>query len=461
MPLFVFGNILSLFAVSGYNITVKINGKQYDSVAIQGFSYEKQYTPVHTLPFASEMVFKGEKFLSPGFYLLTGNKETLIYFIISDDKTQNFKIIIDDGEVSFVGSKENTANQVYMANIVRIEQEITQLEQEAKRRRQQATLSNIETQTFIDSLMQALDAISTQRYNIQQKVIKEFKGYLIASLIKASIEMKNPPREYFSDKNKMENYYITHFFEYFPWEDFRILQTPVAYNRFLQFVRLLNMISEESAKTFITKLFTDLQPYHESYHFVFDFLEKAIGIQVSNSFMEQPYIAMLKNAVAYPKLEEAKKLRCETKLKKLNKNHPGVKAPDFNILLSTGDTTTFYDILADYTLLILQNPDCPTCKELREKLEKIESLNKAIAAQKVKVLTVYFEKDEILWRNYLKNANSNYIHGWNYDLSIENNELYDTYIIPFMFLLDKDKKILEKDIFWIEIESRFIEIGIK
>ena len=458
MQIVVFGNVLLLSTTSGYNIAVKINGVQYDSIAIQSFSYEKQYKPLLTLPFASEVVFKGKESLPPGLYLLTGDRDVLTYFIISDRKTQHFKVIVNHDEITFEGSKENSANQVYMAKMARIDQEVAYLEQESKRRQQQTNLSNAEIQAFIDSLMQRLDALTIQRYDIQQDVIKKFQGYLIASLIKASIEMENPPREYFFDRNKMENYYITHFFEHFPWEDPRILQTPVAYNRFLHFARLLPMLSENASNTFITKLFTDLQPYPDSYSFVFDFLEKAIGIQASNNFMEQPYIAMLKNALAYPKLEEARKLRYSVALKRLDKNHPGMKVPDFNILFSTGDTTTFYDISADYILLILQNPDCPTCKELREKLEKIEPLNKAIANQKVKVLTIYFEKNEALWRNYLKNANPNYIHGWNYDMSIENNALYDTYIIPFMFLLDRDKKVLAKDIFWMEIEKWVADI---
>jgi hypothetical protein len=306
-----------------------------------------------------------------------------------------------------------------------------------------------------------LDVLNVQRYNIQHDIIKEYKGSLLASLVKASIEMDNPPREYFLDRNKMENYYITHFFEHFPWDDPRILQTPVSYNRFIHFTQLLMMLSPESSNTFITKLLTDLQSYPDSYDFVFDFLEKTIGTQSSPSFLESTYIAMLKNALTYSKIDETKKIKYNAMLKRLDKNHYGMQAPDFKILLSTGDTTTFYDISADYVLLVLQNPECPKSRELREKVGKIELLNKAVVNQKIKILTIYFEENESVWRNYLTHANPDYMHGWNYDLSIENNGLFDTHIIPFMFLLDKNKKILAKDIFWTEIENKLIEIGIK
>ena len=461
MQCFVFGNVWQSATPSGFAITVKIEGKQYDSLAILSFSYAKQYQPLLTSPFASEVVFKGKEALPSGFYLLTGDQEALTYLIISDDQSQHFKIIAKNDEFIFEGSHENTANQEYMAKMRKIDEELSQLDQESKRRRQQTNLSKTEIESFIDSLLQRLDELNRQRFDIQQDVAKKNKGSLLASLVKASIEMENPPREYFSDKNKMENHYVTHFFEYFPWDDSRILETPIAYNRFVNFARLLTMFSQESANAFITKVFTEMQPYPNAYYFVFDFLEKTIGTQASNTFMEQTYITMLKNALAYNKLEEARKLRYNAALKRLDKNHQGMEAPDFKILLSTGDTTSLHGISADYMLLILQNPDCPTCKELREKLEKIDLLKKAIAEQKVKVLTVYFEKNEALWRNYLKKANPNYINGWNYDISIENNVLYDTHIIPFMFLLDRDKKILAKDIFWTEIESKFIELGIK
>ena len=45
------------------------------------------------------------------------------------------------------------------------------------------------------------------------------------------------------------------------------------------------------------------------------------------------------------------------------------------------------------------------------------------------------------------------MHGWEFENRIEKEQLYDIRIIPFMFLLDKDKKVIKKDIYYNEISD--------
>ena len=146
MQFFILGNVWQSATSSGYAITVKIEGKQYDSLSIRSFSYAKQYQPLHTLPFTSEVVFKGKEALPAGLYLLTGNQDALTYLVISDDKSQHFKVIVKNDEIIFEGSKENTINQEYMAKMQEIDQELSQLDMESKRRRQQTNLSKSEVE---------------------------------------------------------------------------------------------------------------------------------------------------------------------------------------------------------------------------------------------------------------------------------------------------------------------------
>ena len=67
---------------------------------------------------------------------------------------------------------------------------------------------------------------------------------------------------------------------------------------------------------------------------------------------------------------------------------------------------------------------------------------------------VYFEDDPQVWSNYVnsREANPKYVQGWNYDQSIDDNDLFDTRTIPYMFLLDKDKVVIKKDLLVNEIE---------
>ena len=130
-------------------------------------------------------------------------------------------------------------------------------------------------------------------------------------------------------------------------------------------------------------------------------------------------------------------------------------------MLGNGDTTDLYHIEEEYLILYFQNPECPTCIEVREKLKNVESLNMAIKNKKITFLTIYFEQNEALWRSYLSsNANPLYIHGWDYLNDVETNELYDTRVIPYIYLLDRNKKVIRKDIYWNEIDDYIKKLNI-
>ena len=113
-------------------------------------------------------------------------------------------------------------------------------------------------------------------------------------------------------------------------------------------------------------------------------------------------------------------------------------------------------------ILYLQHPTCPTCREVRGRMANFPALNSAIAKGNLKVLTVYFEDDTNIWNNFIHSSEANpaYFHGWNFDQTIEEKHLFDTRTIPYMFLIDKDKKVIRKDILVNEIEDYIKRLGI-
>lgn len=170
--------------------------------------------------------------------------------------------------------------------------------------------------------------------------------------------------------------------------------------------------------------------------------------------VEHTYIAMLKDAVTYPKLDENRQRRYTRELGFINKNLIGDTIPNFTMVMANGDTTSMYDIQSEYTILYLQHPTCPTCHQVRNRMKDFAKLNQAIESGRLKVVMVYFEDDPQVWSNYVnsREANPKYLHGWNFDQSIADNDLFDTRTIPYMFLLDKDKKVIKKDLLVNEIE---------
>jgi thiol-disulfide isomerase/thioredoxin len=440
-------------AQPGYQIRIKTENIQSDSLFIKSYNVkDKKFTNFLVLKFANDITIKDKTPLDAGIYIIETDSAILSEFLISDAKNQKFTISISEDDVNVEGSKENSANRTYMKQMMEFNQRLRALNLEFQQMQQE--LPNSMMQVYVDSFMVKLALINNEKKIYQEKMILENKGTLLATIIQCSIEVPMPPQEYYRDQIKLLTYLSEHHFDSFTWDDERLLNTPVLYQHFKDFAQQIFPLDSKTTIPIVLKTLNESKKNRKLYYAFFDFIEHEFGSVKSLYRDELLYIAMLKDILSTTDLEETRQPRYEYELGLINKNHPGDQAIDFKILLSDGDTTSLYAIEAEILILYFQNPDCPTCKEFREKMKNMEVLYHAVNSGKVKVLTLYFEDKEDLWRNYLeKSAFKNWMHGWNYDLQISEKHLYDVRIIPTIMVLDKNKKIVEKDIFPNDLEE--------
>jgi thiol-disulfide isomerase/thioredoxin len=436
----------------GFRIAVKTPDLPVDSLFISAYNYNKKtFKTVYGIKYAADAVFTDEELLPYGLYMLKADTHIVIEFLISDPNSQNFSIDITPNNIVFVGSKENTANLLYMKKIREYNQQMQSLELEYRTIMQTIYKSVEEQQAKIDTIIQQFTSITTQKLAYQSQVAEENKGTLLASIILSVMEVPPPPDEYKKDKTLYYKYLAEHFFYKYDFSDDRILFTPLANNKFQSFSKIISELDGKDAVPYVIDALRKSQASPQHYYDFFDYLEHIFGDIKSLLRNEPLYIAMLRYAIDSTYIDEYRKTRYLYELNIINKNNAGDKLPDFNLIMQNGDTSNLYGIQAERLLLFLQNPDCPTCKKVREKLKEMQE---AVAKQKITVLTVYFEKDTNLWQNYLKNsAFPNWLHGWNYDLTIETENRIDIRSIPSLYLLDKNKIILKKDIDIRELET--------
>ena len=449
MSMFIF---TSSFA-QGYEIKVSLNTKKYDSLHLKSFDGKKDFLDLQVLPFAKTVVFKGKKALEPGIYLLNGDTLGITEILISDSKSQQFTITEKDSVIKFVNSPENEANRQYMKDMMEFERRMYQLDVEFKEM-QRSNLPQYMMQPFVDSLMARAMRIAEEKSAYQRQAAEQYKQYLLGSVIQSTMELPNPPREIYSNQFQMQMFLANHLYDNYAWHDERMINTPIAVNKHKQFANLLYYLDAEAGAPYLQAALKAAHVNDKVYFSFFDHMEKVLGETKSLYRVEDLYILMLKDALAYDKTDKLRKTRYDSELKHLDKNLNGSVLPNFNLLMSNGDTTTLYDIKSPYMLLYFQHPECPTCRQVRGKMKDYPFLNKAIDEGKIVVLTVYFEKDKKVFDNYLKNeANPRWLNSWNYDNQIEKEELFYLVTIPYMFLVDKDKKVIKKDILYNEIED--------
>ncbi|MCK9338808.1 MAG: DUF5106 domain-containing protein [Bacteroidales bacterium] len=447
--------ILTPFCSFSQNFNIKIisNNLTCDSLFLKGFDGKKEFTNLISISYRSTATLKQKGSLPPGIYRMCADTAQLFEFLISNTKQQTFVVNIDNnGKLIFQNNDENNHYIAYLEQIKIFNhrfQEINQTFEDA-----QKTMPQYMLQTLADNLIAKADQLTEEVTTYKQQLIKNNQGTLLASLVKLSFEIPPAPRHYYQNELLLRQYNATHFFDNYPYDDERVLNTPIAVFKMKEFAASLYMIDTQGGDTILNRVLTEAQISPTTYYAFFDHFEKIIGSLTSPYWSEDLFLVMLNNALNYNKLDDARKIRYSAQLETHSKNRVGSRVPNFKLMMSNGDTTSLYDIQAEYLLVYFQNPDCPTCSEVRQKLALNDDLNRAIDHGRLKLVTVYFEQDTVLWHRYLKEkSNPKYLHGWEYPHQIEDEKLFDLRIIPYMFLLDRDKKVIRKDILFNEISD--------
>ena len=133
----------------------------------------------------------------------------------------------------------------------------------------------------------------------------------------------------------------------------------------------------------------------------------------------------------------------ETRLASLNK--VGTKASDFRFADAKGRMYSLYGIKSELTLLFFSNPGCTACKGIIDVLSGDPTISGLISDGTMKVLNIYIDEDLEAWRSYMPIYPESWYNGFDPDLTIRGEHLYNVRAIPSLYLLDRDKTVILKD----------------
>lgn len=161
---------------------------------------------------------------------------------------------------------------------------------------------------------------------------------------------------------------------------------------------------------------------------------------------EELYLYFVRNYAEYDghTLEMRGRYQYETKVCSLNRI--GEKAADFRFSDKRGKMRTLYGVESDFTLLFFSNPGCEACMEIINVLSSDEGVSRMIAEKKLAVLNIYIDEDIQSWFSYMPIYPEEWYNGFDPDFVLRSNDLYCIRAIPSLYLLDKDKNVILKDV---------------
>lgn len=160
---------------------------------------------------------------------------------------------------------------------------------------------------------------------------------------------------------------------------------------------------------------------------------------------EEFYIPVLEGLVESPTLEEADKIRPKARLELAQKNRIGTKALDFTYTLQSGTQGRLYQLTTNYVLIFINNPGCQACAETIGQLKAAPTINDLLNRRKLTILSIYPDEEIAEWTKHLINLPNNWINGYDKELKIIDQQLYDLKAIPTLYLVNKSKIVLLKD----------------
>ena len=163
---------------------------------------------------------------------------------------------------------------------------------------------------------------------------------------------------------------------------------------------------------------------------------------MENEEMLLPY---LQYAADSARADDYIRMRADFLLERVLKNRPGTKAADFQYITRDNKKRNLWSVQAEELLLIFYDPECQHCMEIISQIMRDSDISDRLNSGKLKILAIYTEGNESVWKANKNQLPANWIAGK--DISgIVDNELYDLKAMPMLYLLDKDKRVLMKDL---------------
>ncbi len=442
------------FGKDAYNISITIKGFKNRTYFLGYYYGDKQYVRDSARTDANgKMVFKGNKELEGGVYLIaTADKSLLFDFIVTE---QFFELEATDtnniaGSMVIKNSKENDIffqYQKYSINVSREANELDNKSKAAKAKNDTAALNKIDLQ---------MDALQQKVLNYRKDMLAKNPSALISKVFKMMQEIEVPDAPVLAsggiDSTFQYYYYLNHYFDNYDFSDDRITRTPVYYGKFEKYITKVIPQIPDSLNKYCDRILKSCEKSNENFKFSLYWItnhfeeSKFMGMDAVFVHMVDEYYAKGKaywidSTLMYKLKDRANRLRYNL----IGKKSLNLNMPDTNDVYHS-----LFNTNAKYTLLAFWDATCGHCKEEMPKIQRAyDSLNAIhksnVKAQKFfEVFSVSSTPDAKDWRKYIHEQKHRWISV--YDPNNETNfrYYYDIYSTPVFYLLNDKKEILSK-----------------
>lgn len=254
------------------------------------------------------------------------------------------------------------------------------------------------------------------------------------------------------------DFILEHYWDHFNFADTTILSNTKETEQILaNFIAGIIETSDNVRQQAIHSMFDKAMAQDSAtFALFYELTEKYLHDPNSPYRNEDSFIVALQYITKSDKIGETEKIRPQYLLDMALKNRPGEVANNFTYTLVSGKSAPMHSIKADYLILFFNNPDCPSCAQAKKYIAGSPIFNRFFYNHKpgeptLAILAMYVDEEVERWRDEF--YPEKWINGYDATHQISENDLYDLKASPTIYLLDKDKKVILKDIWIDEVEQ--------
>ena len=438
----------SLLAKDGYRIQLKLTDRK-DSMVYLAHYYGKNFPTVYKSDSAKldkngNAVFEKKEKITGGIYMiLPSDRKNYFEFLLNNGDNISITATIDNlkGNVHYKNSPENNDFLAYQNLLISLTEKEKVLKDE---------LAKATTKEDSSKVYDKARDLSKQANAYREQYIKDHPHNLLSSVFRAMQKPEIPEGPHLkedgtTDSNFAYHYYKKHYWDGFDFQDDRLIHTPLLQNKLDEYFNRIVIQQEDSVIAGADSILSKMKGTDDLFKFTLNWL--STNAQTTKVMgMDKVFVHLVENY--YMKgdadwLSDEDLAKYIDRAKKIAPNVINNPAPAFTAEDADKKPLALYDFKAKYTLLIFYSADCGHCQH---ELPLVDSAYRAaLKAKGVRVLAFNVEKNETQWREFItKNHLEEWTHVWDPNYKSRYWALYDTQLVPAIYLLDEEKIIRGK-----------------
>jgi len=429
--IFYFGSILAQFEIKIHTTNLE------DSLLIVSNPNGERSDILDTIGGDSTglFIYKGDTDLKAGVYFIGKKRNKQMYKLIIKPDDDTFDVYFDFLRKRKIKVENSPENKIYVDYLV--------------------SINNLKLKSNILSRGQnkvKLDSVHRLMNNIRLKFINKHKGTLASLLIKSELDWVDPVFNGVSAselEKKLLDYKVKHYLDNLDFSNPVTFRLPGTHKELVRYFDKILILKPSIVNNKIDDLFGKMGYESKMYEYYLPFFLKkynrgykgwfdTVYVHIARKYYNKDKASWIpQNTHAY--------VQDKADRKELTLN--GKIIPDITFATQKGEPVRLLDVQSNYMILVFWRPGCSHC---RHAMPILNNLRKEFKNKDVKIVTICTRQRSDTYRCWdgVKKENMNKFAYNLADKGGKNKFLRKFNIggVPMIYILDKNKRIIDKNI---------------